>query len=193
MFPDRLDETDFMYIRNQPKHGNASQFVVEISCFFEKISLNWLLCSALIYLTTLSLFFSQITRFLWAHVRVSCQREVVGHPHTNPPHAPPSLTPLPACPSIPPKIPYPATGSTCPLPWTTLSESWTSYRTVHRTSPRRTAGRGRSQSSVTPHWPCSTMNTSRSESQVNRSVKAKQADWTEDFLFSSRFHNSDGG
>lgn len=28
-FPDRLDETDFMYIRNRPKHGKALQFVLE--------------------------------------------------------------------------------------------------------------------------------------------------------------------
>lgn len=28
MFPDRLDESDFMYIRNRPKHGNDLHFIV---------------------------------------------------------------------------------------------------------------------------------------------------------------------
>lgn len=28
-FPDRLDETDFMYIRNRPQHGKELQFVLE--------------------------------------------------------------------------------------------------------------------------------------------------------------------
>lgn len=121
--------------------------------------------SSLWYTKLLYLSSSQIIMFLQAPVRALFQREVEGHHRTTPLPAPLSLTPILVCPSITPTVLCHTTESACHSLWKTRSENWTSSRKTHLSSWRTTAGRGRSPSSVTRHWPCSTANTSRSESK----------------------------
>lgn len=103
---------------------------------------------------SLVLLSSQNKMCLRAPVRASCLREVGGRLRTTPLLALLCLSPILVCHTITPTVPCRTKGRACLSAWTTHSENWTSSRKTLRSSWRRTAGRGRTLNTVTPHSHC---------------------------------------